>query len=126
MNTELYPDPPSIFRKWNSGDEKVTSYSGRVWCVRDLRNAVKDQPVFELPLAFVPVSSHSFDCGDLVEFAQHMLHVQQADLTDPIIMDNRGQIIDGRHRVVKALLEGLKTIPCKRVPDDVLPSHFDK
>jgi hypothetical protein len=123
---DAFPAPPVIGRKWHAGNEKVSSYGGRVWTVRDLRTAVENEPVFDLPLSLIPLSDHDFKCADLVEFAEHMLHVQQADLSDPVIMDNRGRLIDGRHRVVKALLEGVRSLPAKRVPDGVLPSSFEQ
>lgn len=118
-------DPPLIERKWSHGNEKVTSYGGRAWCIRDLMKAVEDEPVFDLPLALIPLNTHDFSAKDLVEFAQHVLHVNEADLSVPIIMDNRGSVIDGRHRIVKALLEGCYSLPCKRVPNGVLPSHYE-
>jgi hypothetical protein len=58
----------------------------------------------------------------------HMKAVQAADLNFPIILDEDGEIMDGRHRIMKAFLEGKETIkavrfdtnpdPCRIKEDD--------
>ena len=40
----------------------------------------------------------------------HIRAVLDADLNCPIILDDEGDIMDGRHRVAKAILEGKATI----------------
>lgn len=118
--------PPSITRLWSTenGEETVNSWGGRVWCIRDLRAAVAGQPVFDLPLSLIPLREHSFDCPDIVEFARHMKHVNDADLEDPVIMDEYGWVMDGRHRIVRALVEGRHNIKCVKLPDGLNPSFY--
>ena len=120
------PSGIPIERLWSAenGEETVNSWGDRVWRVRDLRAAVKDQPVFDLPLALVPLREHKFDCPDIVEFARHMRHVQDADTDDPVIMDEWGWVMDGRHRIVKALIEGRESIKCVRLPHGMNPSYY--
>ena len=43
-----------------------------------------------------------------------MKRVQQADLNCPIILDESGFVMDGWHRIAKALFEGRKTIKAVR------------
>lgn len=62
------------------------------------------------------------DEGGLIGFARHMKHVMEADLSYPIIIDEWGQPIDGRHRIVKALIEGHETIKAVRVPVGTHPT----
>jgi hypothetical protein len=50
----------------------------------------------------------------------HIKAVENADLKCPIILDEDGEIMDGRHRIMKALWKGKKTI--KAVRFDVNPS----
>lgn len=50
----------------------------------------------------------------------HCLKIQHADLSYPILIGPKGQVIDGSHRLAKALLEGHNTIDAVRL--DVLPS----
>ncbi len=44
------------------------------------------------------------------EFVGHIQKVLDADLTYPIILDDEGYVMDGRHRIAKALLEGHESI----------------
>lgn len=114
------PEAPVVTRYWSDHDESVATHGKGRWKLRDLIPLLKDEPVFDLPIAFIPVCKHSFDCGDLMEFARHMKHTLEADLTSPLIMDKLGCIIDGRHRIAKALLDGVQSLPCVRIP-----SHFE-
>ncbi len=48
------------------------------------------------------------------ELAEHCQLVQEADLSYPIILAADGRVMDGMHRVVRALLEGRHTISAVR------------
>lgn len=116
----------NIERLWEPGsrDESVTDSLGNRWLVSDMIHAVKDEEPFELPLAHINLNAHKFNCEDLYEFAQHARHVNESNPDVPIIMDERGRPIDGRHRIVKALLEGRKFILCKRIPQGTKPTTY--
>lgn len=118
-----------IKRIWPAGgrDEKVKSRFGKgTWRIGDLQELVKDEPVFDLPLAHIDLGGHEFTPDEgLVGFARHMKHVLDSDLSFPIILDEWGSPIDGRHRIVKALLEGHETIKAVRVPQGSTPSIPD-
>ena len=47
-------------------------------------------------------------------FVKEMQQVLDADLKHPIILDDEGYVMDGRHRVCKALLKGVKSIKAVR------------
>lgn len=55
------------------------------------------------------------DPFDAQDMARHLRRVMDADLSKPIILDWDGCIADGRHRVVKAILEGHRTIKAVRL-----------
>ncbi len=57
--------------------------------------------------------------------AQHMKLVQETDLKYPIILSNAGRVMDGMHRVIKALLLGHKTIRAVQFKEDVKPDYED-
>jgi hypothetical protein len=123
------PEYPTIniLRIWDQKhrEEEVVCENGRVWRVTDLHEAVKDEPVYQIPLAFIDLAAHKFDSdGGLLAFAMHMRHVQECDADHPIIVDQWGKILDGRHRIVKALLEGRTTIGAKKVPDHTSPTYY--
>jgi predicted amino acid dehydrogenase len=50
---------------------------------------------------------------------EHFRLVQEVDTSHPIILGPDGRVMDGMHRVARALLEGRRTIAARRLP--VLP-----
>jgi hypothetical protein len=56
----------------------------------------------------------------LREMVMHFKVINSADLSYPIILDEDGDIMDGRHRIMKTLLEERPTI--KAVKFDENPS----
>ena len=61
-------------------------------------------------------------CRAIVE---HMRIVEQTDLSHPIILSSDGRVMDGMHRVAKALLEGRKTIEAVQFSQDPKPDYED-
>ena len=53
----------------------------------------------------------------------HIRLVQQTDLNHPIILSADGRVMDGMHRVVKALLEGRETIEVVQFTRDPKPDY---
>ena len=49
----------------------------------------------------------------------HVRLIQDVDMTHPIILGPDGRVMDGMHRIARALLDGAATIPAVRF--DVLP-----
>ena len=47
---------------------------------------------------------------------EHFRLVQEVDPSYPIILGPNGRVMDGMHRVARALLEGRPTIPAVRLP----------
>lgn len=116
-----------IQRLWDQGnrEESVQGLGDRMWRIQDLLKAVENVPVYEVPLAFLDLSKHNFDSeGGLIDFAIHMRHVNESDPDDPVVFDQWGRIVDGRHRIVKALLEGRTTIKAKKIPDGTQPTYY--
>ena len=54
---------------------------------------------------------------------EHMKLIDEADLSFPIILSSNGAIMDGRHRVAKALREGRKEITAVQFEHDSDPDH---
>lgn len=55
----------------------------------------------------------------------HMAAINAADLSYPIILDEDGEIMDGRHRIMKAMLAGEKTIKAVRFDENPSPCKCD-
>jgi hypothetical protein len=56
---------------------------------------------------------------------EHIRLVETADLRFPIILSSEGRVMDGMHRVVKALLAGRATIDAVRFTADPEPDYID-
>ena len=56
----------------------------------------------------------------------HMKAVLNADLSFPIILDEDGEIMDGRHRIMKAILEGKRNIKAVRFNENPEPCSVNK
>jgi hypothetical protein len=59
-------------------------------------------------------------------FVEHAALMHEADLAFPIILAADGAVMDGRHRVARALLEGRATIDVVRFPEDPAPDFVGR
>ena len=84
----------------------------------------KNYPVFDLPLVAVPIGEMPLTIDNFKEFVTHCKRVQDADLQYPIILGDDGSIIDGYHRIAKAILNGDSTIKALRIQE--MPSASGK
>lgn len=66
------------------------------------------------------LSTGVFDCPDLFEFITHYKLVSRANINYPVIMNNKGEIIDWRHRICKAILLWKKKIKCIQILDSTV------
>lgn len=89
------------------------------WHVPRLFELSKDLKVMTIPLNHLNINV-PYTNQTLRTLVGHMKAVEEADLSYPIILDEDGEIMDGRHRIMKALLSGAKTI--KAIRFDVNPS----
>jgi hypothetical protein len=56
----------------------------------------------------------------------HVRLMDDADLAFPIILASDGTVMDGMHRVAKALRLGLEDVEAVRSPEDPPPEHVDR
>jgi hypothetical protein len=95
------------------------------WDVRRLVVLSADLPIIELPLseiAELDANYWSLDSQTTVrDVAEHVRLVNECDLAHPIILAASGRVMDGMHRVVRALLEGRPTISARRFEVDPEP-----
>ncbi len=95
------------------------------WDVDRLIELPKDAPIEEVALTDLPEidSVYWFDSSDpptVRKIVEHFRLMQEVDLSYPIIIGPDNRIMDGMHRVARALVEGRKTITAVRllkVPD---------
>lgn len=112
-------------KPWMSYKNQWCNLGGSIWNIPRLIELSRDLEVKEMPLEHLNVSSVYPDINSTVEYISHLVAVQEADLSCPIILDSEGCIFDGRHRITKALLLGKETIKYVRFDEDPEPDRRD-
>ena len=87
-------------------------------------------PRIELSLAAIreldaPFSSEHEDTLTWRNVAEHAGLIEAADLSFPIILSSDGSVMDGMHRVAKAVLLGRATIEAVQFTEDPAPDFVD-
>jgi hypothetical protein len=119
------PTPPA--------DHGYIDYDGPdelFWKIETLWAAAHECVAEELPLDDVAWRDDGcFILGDPPRwglFAEHCRRAMQADLSHPVIIGPKGDVMDGMHRIVRAFVEGRSTVPAVRLaavppPDRIRP-----
>lgn len=112
-------------KEWISPREQMCSLGRHSWRVARLFELSRGLDVMDVPLAHLSLY-YVYEKLTLREMVMHMQAVNAADLGCPIILDEDGELMDGRHRLMKAMLTGEKTIKAVRFgenpqPDEVAP-----
>ena len=112
-------------KEWIAPREQESRLGRNTWCVARLFELSRDLPVMEVPLNHLNVSNF-YERLTLREMVTHMKAVNAADLKKPIILDEDGEIMDGRHRIMKAMLTGAKTIKAVRFDENPYPDKVSE
>ena len=88
---------------------------GDLYSVARLVDDTKSLPVFDVPVAALDLSSRIWDDCNIFALAFHVKKCVNADLRYPILLDWNGCVADGRHRIIKAIMEGKHTIKARRM-----------
>lgn len=88
---------------------------GHRYSVARLVDDSKSLPVFEIPLAALDLTGQPWDGENLFHLSFHVKKCMEANLDFPILLDWYGGLADGRHRVLKALATGKRTIKARRM-----------
>ena len=80
------------------------------WSVPRLIRLSADFPTFEVDLASIDLDVDPWGLHSVLDFCTHMQRAEQCNVQSPVIMSPSGWIMDGWHRVVKAIMEGRRTI----------------
>ena len=105
---------------WIPFETQVSSLGRHEWSVARLVELSRDLPVMEIPLEHLYVY-HRYEKLTMREIVMHIRAVMNADLSYPIILDEDGDILDGRHRIMKAMYTGAKTIKAVRFDENPRP-----
>lgn len=106
--------------QWYKPEQQMAKIGRHSWSVARLMTLVKPLPVMTVPLSHLNIY-HQYEKLTLRDMVMHMRAVNDADLSFPIILDEDGEIMDGRHRIMKAMLTGAKTIKAVRFEENPAP-----
>jgi hypothetical protein len=100
----------------------------RAWEVDRLLALAASLPVIDVPVAFIREldETYWYDHGyapTCRSVAEHAQLIEEADLSFPILLSSDGRVMDGMHRVAKALIRNLASLPAKRFVQDPEPDH---
>lgn len=108
--------PPKVtMRKCEPLQHWYIDRCGNRYSVAKLIDDTKHLDAFDVPVAALNVGDEIWRGCSILELASHVRQVMDADLSYPILIDWNGDIADGRHRIIKALATGKRTILAKRI-----------
>jgi hypothetical protein len=99
------------------------------WNVERLIQLSRDLPRERVPLAEIRELDEPFWCGGesqkltCRQVVGHARLMRECDLSYPIILSGDGRVMDGMHRVCRALLEGMSEIEAVRFREDPEPDY---
>jgi hypothetical protein len=100
------------------------------WDVDRLIELSRDLPLEEVEVADIDEidSQYWFDGSErptVRKIVEHLRLVQDVDPSYPVILGPDGRVMDGMHRIARALLEGRATITARRLPVVPDPDYRD-
>ncbi len=100
------------------------------WDVDRLVDLTRDLPSRDVPLSSIreidePWFGHD-EPPTLRTFVEHLRLLDDADLSYPIILSADGAVMDGRHRVARALREGRAHIRAVQFAQDPEPDYVGR
>lgn len=99
--------------------DNTCTYGDKIWEASTLFKASKDLQCYDLQLSALNLDTPFPTSDTMASFAYQMKRVLESNLDYPVIQAPDGWIMDGYHRIVKAIIEGRTTIKAVRLP--VLP-----
>lgn len=109
-------------KDWIAPNDQMCTLGNHTWSVPRLFELARHLPVMEIPLDHLGVW-YKYENLSLRELVMHMKAVNAADLSVPIILDEDGDLMDGRHRLMKAMLQGAYSIKAVRFDENPSPDR---
>lgn len=107
-----------IDKPWNFDDNQTITIQSRQYNVYAAILLAESLPVKSLLIEDLYIS-YNAPCEDnFRDFIAHIKLVNDADLKYPILLNENGSVLDGKHRLAKAILLGKKTIKARRFIKD--------
>ena len=102
-----------------------------VWEVRKLARLAEGLPAEDVPLGAIREIDEPYwfgETGDAATCRAVMAHAAQAEAADlawPVLLCADGRVMDGMHRIMKALSLGQATIRARRLAPTPPPDHVN-
>jgi hypothetical protein len=100
-----------------------------IWDVHRLVELTQSHPVRQVPLSSIRELDELFWFDGVAAtcraVALHAKLIMETDLAYPIILSSQGRVMDGMHRVCKALLANNSTIAAVQFQQDPEPDYID-
>lgn len=99
------------------------------WDVHRLIELAADLPIVDIAVIDIDEVDTAYWSapGDgpttIRQIAEHLRYVRDVDTSYPILLGHDGRLMDGMHRVVRALIDGRETIAARRFPGPISPDH---
>ena len=119
----------NLFHEFKFEDEgSGYSQGGRFWKASSLYAAASEQGCkpYKLPLRFMDLADIRWNDMRIADMTSAVLRVDNADLKFPILISPVGGVIDGYHRIVKALVEKRKYVMALRLLEMPEPDEEEK
>lgn len=100
--------------------DNIACYKGETFDVPTLIEWCKQKkyPVFDAPLCSLSIDIIPWNnLHDMLDFCYHVKRVNGCSLEYPIILAPNGCLLDGAHRICKAIILGKNTIKCIRLQE---------
>lgn len=97
------------------------------WYVQTLVNHTKDEnsPIFDLQLSSVDLGVMPWNCSTVMHMIQHMIDVENVTFKYPVIVSPSGWVLNGWHRVFKAIMQGKISIKAIKIFNMPSPDGTD-
>ena len=98
---------------------------GRIYKTESLIEASKDLPVedYEINSEIILEQLPHWQLNTFRDYLAHYKRVSDADLLRPLILRSDAYVMDGWHRIIKALYQDLKILPAKKFITDPEPDE---
>lgn len=107
-------------KEWYKPSDQMCSLGRHSWSVPRLFELSRNLPIMEVPINHLSLY-YTYEKLTLRDMVMHMNAINNADLDKPIILDEDGELMDGRHRLMRAMLIGKETIKAVRFDENPSP-----
>ena len=106
----------------------VAGHRFDAWDVHRLVELVRGFPIEDHPLdALAELDEPAWTSEGrpltLRDVAEHMVLIRAVDPSHPVILSAEGRVMDGRHRIARAVIDGRTALPAVRFAATPEPDH---